>query len=135
MVRKFTFQFLFLSFSFSLTKQENKIDILTSHRNLTFLGPITTASMISIILCDSLCLTTNELVTSISEECAEPSLYDKEGGSVDSGLDTGLGGERPCSFLARTKTVTVVLGSRFRIVYVSVKTSLMVIQCEGFFRV
>ena len=62
-------------------------------------------------------------------------MYESEGGSVDSGFETGLGGERPCSFFALTKTVTVVLGSRFRIMYVSELTSLIVIQCEGFFRV
>lgn len=87
------------------------------------------------ILWDSLCLTTNELVTSISEEWAAVCLYEREGGRVDSGFETGLGGERPCSFRALTNTVTVDLGSRFRIVYASAYTSLMVIQCEGFFKV
>ena len=44
-------------------------------------------------------------------------MYEREGGSVVMGLEIGLGGESPCSFLALTRTVTVVLGSKFVIVY------------------
>ena len=87
------------------------------------------------ILWDSLCLTTNELVTSTSDEWDVDFLYEREGGSVVMGLETGLGGESPCSFLALTKTVTVVLGSKFLIVYDSVCTSFIVSQCDGFLRV
>ena len=76
--------------------------------------------MSSIILWDSRCLTINELATSISDERDVDFLYEREGGSVVMGLETGLGGESPCSFLALTKTVTVVLGSKFVMVYDSV---------------
>ena len=75
-----------------------------------------TASFNSIILCDNRCLTTKVLLASkpiSSSEFEVDFLYEREGGNVVMGLDTGLGGESPCSFLARTKTVTVVRGSRF----------------------
>ena len=62
-------------------------------------------------------------------------MCERKDGSVVIGLETGLGGESPYSFLALTKTVTVVLGSKFFIVYDSVWTSFIAIQCEGFFRV
>ena len=71
----------------------------------------------------------------MSDEWEVDFLYEREGGSVVMGLETGLGGESPCSFLALTRTVTVVLGSKFVIVYDSTWTSSIEIQCDGFLSV
>ena len=111
------------------------LNLLTSQSSLTFLEPITTASLSSTILWDNLCLTTKELVISKSSEFEVDFLYENEGGSVVIGLDTGLGGESPCSFLALTKTVTVVLGSKFLSVYDSICTLSIVSQWDGLLRV
>ena len=46
-------------------------------------------------------------------ECKVDFLWERKDGSVVIGLDTGLGGESPYSFLALTRTVTVVLGSNY----------------------
>ena len=71
----------------------------------------------------------------MSDEWEVDFLYEREGGSVVMGLETGLGGESPCSFRALTRTVTVVLGSKFVIVYDSAWTSSIEIQCDGFLSV